>query len=231
MNTDDGKTEETTDPGAHAAAPATSGNTASAADATAADEGPPTTVSLDVVTAMHQRLVQARGQLRDLDQRSASFRADVDAIGKMLRDEVLPQINDLHATVTEHADLLDGLGQVIEQLGAKVAPLRRGEVERRLPEAPGNTASSSPPDLEATALEQPGAFQAGKVTPVGPPIDPSKVLTELRVDPSKVGKQVVQLPSGGELEINVRRPPAAPAPAGGGVLRDGRRTTGGTRRG
>lgn len=185
-----------------------------------ADLPEPAELSLAHVQAMHDRLVRARGELRDLHERMGGLRGDLDGIAKMLRDEVLPQMNDLAGVVDSHADLLNGLDKAIADMGQRVAPLRRGETERRLPAAP-----AAPGITEAELLEQPGAFEAGKVTDVRGP------LVDVTVDPSVVGTTVHQLPSGGELQINVRRAPPVDG-AGGGMIRDGRRIVpGGTRRG
>lgn len=201
-----------------------------AADTATAGDAPPQTVSLDVVTAMHGRLVQLRTELRDLVDHVAKLDQLHTSIAKMVGDEIAPELSDLKATVTEHAEQLDGHEGALAEIGRRLGQgPRRGEMDRRLPSTPaislslGNSAPATPGNTDLEVLSRPSAYEAGKVTP----------LTEVQIDPSKVGTQIVRLPSGGELQVNVRRPDGQPGDQPvTGYIRDGKPTAGArTRRG
>jgi hypothetical protein len=189
MNTKSTDTSE-----ASTAAAAGAGSTAAAADA------PPSTVSLDVVTAMHRRLLVLQAKQQTQEEEIGDLKTGSERLGAMAL-HASAQIEELHQTVTQHAELIDGAGRTLDEIGTRLAAQpRRGETERRLPRAAGST-----------------ILEHGSTAPA-----------ELQIDPKDVGEQLVKLPGGQEVIVRVRRPTESGAPeilarnpVGRGFIRDG----------
>jgi hypothetical protein len=166
--------------------------------------------------------IELRSRYLITKQQLDAVGAEVASLVKMIRDEVIAQIDDLAATVGHHADTLDLHASTVAELATTVGrgaapppPTNRGDVgQRRLPGAPElDSASSALPNLELGAA----------------PVDTiDHDAGTLTLDTKRPGQRTFPLKTGGELVVNVRRP--AP-PRAGGMLRDGRPTGGGTRRG
>jgi len=145
-------------------------------------DAPPTTVSLDVVTAMHRRLLKLQGDHTASTSLLSKIEEEVKTLSKYVGGEILARLEELATSVIHHADLIDSLAAALDRIGQRLAPApARGVVPRTLP------SQQKPADVE-------GAVPTGDDG------------TELQIDPKKIGTQVVKLPSGQEVEVRVRRP-------------------------
>lgn len=153
-----------------------------------ASDPPPSAVSLDVMTAMHDRLLKLLGRLDAVEPKIAALEAESGKVGTLVEDFIRTHgeaTAELLASVTNHADLLDGLGKTLEEISSRVA---------KMPAIRAQPARTLPPAETVTELQ----------------IDPQQLGTHVQTLPDgQVVEVNVRRPAGGGAVIRDGRPVAA----------------------
>ena len=141
--TDETETTETTiPPPAPPPAPPPE-ETTPAAPTTPPPDAPPTDVSLDVVSALHTRVVRLQGTVDELGAKLARV------LGAL--NQIVTGLSGLDATVAGHASDIDEIHQAISDLRAGAATIT-DPAPSRVPLAPGMTEEIGAPTGRTTHL-------------------------------------------------------------------------------